>query len=71
MDVTEARRRVKLIADAIGPDGTGDYEMAHASEDDLRRDFIRWASTCGHPDVETIAEVILQTEEIDFPRHCA
>lgn len=50
--------------------GAGDYEVAHAMEDELQRDFIRYVATLGIP-ISSKAKLVLSTDKIDFPRYCA
>lgn len=49
----------------------GDYEAAHAAEDDLWRDVLRAITDqeVSHPEV--IAAMALSTRRIHFERHCA
>lgn len=48
-----------------------DYEAAHGMEDKLRLKFIQFVAETGPEDLAEIAQVILATEDFDFPRYCA
>lgn len=61
--VTNAVCRIEEIKD--------DYEAAHAAEDKLRSDFIRYVAESGPEELSNMAREILKTDEIEFPRHCA
>lgn len=50
-----------------------DYEMAHSLEDRLRKDFIEGLARGLYTEHEAIeiAQIVISTDEMDFPRHCA
>lgn len=51
---------------------SGDAEVAHISEDELREEFIKYvASLTELPSLSAKAEKILSSNEIEFPRWCA
>lgn len=66
MTLIEIEDRVETI-DRI----KGDYEMAHAMEDRLMRDFVEFVAQSGDDHMATLARAVLKTEELDFPRYCA
>lgn len=51
----------------------GDYERAHALEDLLYLDFIRYISKSTQADsnLRQKAKSVLQAQDLDFPRYCA
>ncbi len=66
------RKEVELIIDEVRYFARlGDAEAAHATEDALRRDFIKWVSEGEATNAQEIARMILSTDDIDFPRWCA
>jgi hypothetical protein len=48
-----------------------DAEMAHATEDQLRADFIAHVAEIGTPELAEMAREVLKTDPLDFPRLCA
>lgn len=48
-----------------------DYEGAHAMEDQLYHDFIVYVAKTADKDLAAKAREVLETQTIDFPRHCA
>lgn len=65
----EAQQAVERIREL-----SGDPEAAHAREDDLRHEFIKAIANAKYTsirDARHVAEIILETDEIDFPRWCA
>lgn len=65
MTPDEAKKRVAYIRDVMG-----DYEAAHAAEDDLRAEVLA-AIASGSPHAAELARIALETEQMDFPRYCA
>ena len=47
-----------------------DYEAAHAAEDALYKSFIEYVATLDIP-LAHKAQAVLETQEIQFSRHCA
>ena len=45
----------------------GDYEAQHSETDQLHIDVLRWFADQGY----SLAIAALETEKLDFPRHCA
>ena len=61
----QAKQRVQHIRDIAN-----DPEAAHGAEDQLFLDFVRHVASFEGPH-RAIAEEILKSGEIDFPRYCA
>ncbi len=72
MTLSYINEQVELIASS-----TGDAEIAHALEDKLRHDFIEWLAKgegpllVGLSQISRMADDVLYTSTLDFPRHCA
>ena len=66
MDIEEIKARVEGIKNIAS-----DYEGAHAVEDQLMYDFIKYVSENGEPLLAEMASEIMKTEQIEFPRYCA
>jgi hypothetical protein len=66
MSIDEVQKRISEIREL-----KHDAESAHAFEDDLYADFVRWVSQAGTTEQRHIAHLILETKLIDFPRWCA
>jgi len=73
MTAQDVRERVTAIRAAAGVLTPSDYdnEAAHALEDDLYRDLIRAIEdgSCTYP--RECAAIALETQALDFTRHCA
>lgn len=63
MTIEEIRKRIAEI-DSM----SGDPEMAHGMEDDLRADFIKYIAKNGHDPFAAMASEILKTDDMNFPR---
>jgi len=73
MTYAEAEHRIAKIEQT-----TSDYEAAHLEEDKLYRDFVNEVSQAdsSNSDYELerlkhLAQIVLRSREIDFPRHTA
>jgi len=66
MNIQQARKEVEAIRNS-----QGDYEIAHGKEDDLYLKFIEWVAKTGTEEQIEIADTILETQKLDFARHCA
>lgn len=67
VDTIQVRQRVDLIAEHAG-----DYERAHAEEDDLYRDVLAAiAGSSTDPHARALAASALETQAISFARHAA
>lgn len=71
MTIAEIERRILAIR-SLAYDRDDD-EKAHAREDDLRRDFLRWLIQEPQPVelVQQMAKLVLSTDDIKFARWCA
>ena len=47
-----------------------DFESAHALQDQLVEEFVRYVATQGGP-LARKAKAVIEVFDIDFPRHCA
>jgi hypothetical protein len=65
MKVKDVIERVKAIELA-----SGDCEIAHSMEDSLWGDVLQ-AIAQGAPHGDLLAEAVLATRNIEFPRYCA
>lgn len=73
MLIENIRKRVQDIATMAM---LGDYEAAHAREDSLYHDFIKYVEICVEegkwdPDMKQKVAAVLGTKHIDFQRWCA
>ena len=71
MDIKEVRNQIKNI-NAL--DYHGDYEMAHAEEDQLLREFVIFVATLDNEyslENEIACELLDYFKKADAPRFCA
>ena len=66
MTVTGIEERVRAIRER-----RHDAEEAHSLEDRLYTDFIAFIASGEDGPIREMAQAILKTQEIDFPRWCA
>ena len=67
MTTKEIMERIQHIRDRAA-----DPEAAHANEDKLRADFIRYVATLGSlSPLAQKAKLVLTTDDIEFARWCA
>ena len=59
-------KRVKQIEDC-----SCDYEAAHAMEDELYFDFVEYVSVHGNDNLREMADAVLKTKDLNFPRYTA
>ena len=48
-----------------------DFEAAHSMEDRLFHAFVEYVSYEGDEKLRKMAQAVLKSKDIDFPRHCA
>lgn len=69
MTIEEITKRIEQIKEL----GAHDDESAHAREDDLREDFLRYVKAAANSDAEIPekAALVLSTNDLRFSRWCA